>query len=391
MTPHDLNRTLHDLGLDPAAPDVVARLEARAEAWPADLRLRRALLDAHAQATAGSGLRPVVAGVRREALVRWDAWTTTWEGFQVDDGAPALVRAPRPEAARDPLLRRQLQREGRALRAVLPVEEHEGALVLPLPGPAFRTSPAGGIAGDDAFPGLVARTLAGVVRWEDAGLGVPRASAAEVRDAGDRLVIATLTLPEPGGTVDTIVRLAAGLRAWWSGSSEHPLAALLDGLVAAPPEAAAEASERCVTTLAEMLAATRHDAVRLRRRILEDRRHERLEQAVLALEAAVPPPSGVAALGVDLHGATLVVRSDGERITWGPAGAEALLWDVEDGFDVPAARRLVRARGAAPVSARLNREIGGDPVFAEAVARWVSAALDLRTVAKLLEAGLAGG
>ena len=98
---------------------------------------------------------------------------------------------------------------------------------------------------------------------------------------------------------------------------------------------------------------------------------------------------GRAALGVDLDGATLVVESDGDRVLWGQQPDEMdVVYDIADGFDVPAARRLVRTRGSAPVSERLNLEVSGDPEFADRISRWISAALELRTVRMLLDAAV---
>ncbi|MCB9681287.1 MAG: hypothetical protein H6733_07415 [Alphaproteobacteria bacterium] len=373
-------------------PDLLARLERATDADPVDADRRLALLAVHARATADAGLRPVVASVQRDLLVRWDDTSSTWTGTDVRTGGPGMVRVLRPHAARDPLLRRQLVRDARALGRVLPDLRHDdeaSAIALPLAGPVLTPGPDVGQAGDNALVRLVARTLHHLVRWEQAGLGLPDAVDEELRDAGDHLQLACLTPTPPGDAGPLIARIATLLEAWWQAHREHPVADLLEGLASAPPEAATDAAEACRAALAETLAATRHTLVQSRFLVHAATRRERLARAVAALDIAVDPPAGAAALGVDLDGRTLVVRSDGQQVVWGVPGAEGeVVFDLDDGFDVPAARRLVRVRGSAPVSARLNAEVGGDPLFADRITRWTSAALQLRTVRLMLEATL---
>lgn len=393
MTHDDLAQLLAQLpgaapGIDD--PDLVPTLEAWADQDPGDPLVREALLAAHLRATAEAGLRPHTAGVSRGALVRWDAHATTWIGTETQTGRPAMVRVLRPHAARDPVLRRQLAREGRALRPVLPALRHVDdvlpALVVELPGPPCLPS-RGGTAGEHALARLLAGSLHHLLAWERFGPGLPEPAPAEVRDAGDHVAVVSLTPPSGSDAGPVLRRLADVLLAWWQEANDSPVAELLGGLQAAPPRRVADVEGPALAALAELLAAERHRLVHRRASAGRADRTERLARIVARLDAAVPPPAGRAALGVDLEGQTLVVESDGDVVLWGAEGEEpGVVFDLEEGFDVPAARRLVRARGEAPISARLNAEVGGDPAFAERIARWVAAALDLRTTRMLLEA-----
>src|SRR5687768_11731170 len=112
------------IAADPA--DALRRLEEAAEDDPSDRALASSVLALADRIAAENAFPAVVAGVRRDALVRWDAFSTTFSGVEVSSGRSAMVRALRPEAARDPVLRRHFNREGRALAAVVPVSADGG-------------------------------------------------------------------------------------------------------------------------------------------------------------------------------------------------------------------------------------------------------------------------
>lgn len=362
-------------------------LEAHADADPCDGAVRDALLAAHGRVMADAGLRPVVGGVQREQLVRWDDTTSTWVGHDVRTGEPAMVRVARSTHARDPLLRRQLVRDARALAPLIPglrvVDDEVQSLVAPLPGPAFQAASSGGSVGVPALARMVTHTLAGLVAWEERGLSLPRLDDAELRDAGDRLAVVVLTPQSTEDSHHALQTVADALCAWWQDGGEHPLVELIHALSDTSPDTLGDAARRTVAALATALAEERHDIVRAAEVASLANRKEALLEWVERLDVASPPPRGAAALGVDLDGHTLVVTSDGGVVLWGLPEAPEIVYD-EDGFDVPVARRLVRTRGTGPISERLNAEVGGDPVFAERIARWVAAALDLRTTRLLL-------
>lgn len=301
-----------------------------------------------------------------------------------------MVRCLRGPSARDPRLRRQLVRDVRALRPMVQgirFDEADAAIMAPLPGPVFQESPPGGQVSVDALARLVVGTVHHLQAWENAGLGVDDLDAAELRDASDHLVVVCLT-PQPVGTGTSHWQHITHLvDAWWATHAEHPLADLVRGWRTFPPHSAAEAADACMAAMGEELARMRHTIVRTAEITRTSSRRERLDDLVARLDVCVPPPAGKAAVGVDLDGQSLQVLSDGSSVSWGPiGGATTVLYDEEDGFDVPAARRLVRMRGAGPISARDNAAIGGSPAFADAITRWLGASLELRTIHLLLQA-----
>ncbi|HMV67636.1 MAG TPA: hypothetical protein PKA64_12360, partial [Myxococcota bacterium] len=102
----------------------------------------------------------------------------------------------------------------------------------------------------------------------------------------------------------------------------------------------------------------------------------------------VPPPRGRAAVGVSLDGRTLVVQNYDRVVLWGPVGDRPeVIWSADAGLDPQLARRLLRTRGSAPVSERLNREVEGNPVYVDRIARWAAGQLELRTLRLLLAPG----
>jgi hypothetical protein len=382
-----LQRAAPDLP-DPDHPRFAALLEAAAEAAPSDAALRAAAHAAHGELTAAQGLSPVVSGVLRDRLVRWDDWTTTWEGTDALSGRRAQVRALRPHAQRDPWLRRALLRDASALRPVLPelrVDADLGALITPLPGPRFQDAPAGGRAGAEALVRMVTRTIDHLSAYDEAGLGLDHLAPEELLDAGTHLAVVTLTPQPMGDAGPALGRIARLMLGWWRDAAEHPLADLLAGFADLPPRTVGDAVALVRETLAAALTAELH-AVRRRSR---DKHHEadrrRLAATLERLARALPPPRGRAAVGLDLEGRTLVVQCYSDAVWWGAVGeAPEAVWAEEAGFDVSLARRLLRVRGSAPVNEKLNREVEGTPAYVDRITRWTAAQLDLRALRLLL-------
>lgn len=388
MTPEQLENHLAARGLALDDRSLLATVEARADAAPADGAARRLVETVHAWWTADAGLPPVVSGVTRSELVRWDARTTTWTGPRVDGSGAGMVRVLRPSVARDPVWSRQLRREGEALRHALPDLRFDTsplpALSVPLPGPAFVTGPRGGHAGTGALVGLLARTTTSLAARERAGVGFAEPDAGELRDADTHLAWICLTAFDDADPAAVIAAVAIALRSWWDPGTSDALTDVLEALVAAPPRSMEDAADHLRATLATVLAARRHAiALTARNRTRLDRR-DRLEDLVERLAAIAVPPAGHGAVGVDLEGQTLVITSRLGQVTFGPQGAQAILADHDGSLDAPLTRRLLRARAGAPISERLNDEVGGDPVFVERIVRWASAALQLRTIRLLL-------
>lgn len=380
MTPEQLERSLAPLALAESSlerPDLVLReLESRAEAHPADRQLAALIRELARMMSADRGLAPVLAGVRRERLVRWDADSTTWVGVDIETGRRALVRALRPELD-EPVLRRALARDARALSPVLEHLRLEGpVLVSAAPGVPLDEA----IAPEDALR-LWGTILAPLSQWERAAIGLPVLSADEIRHDGRRAWIVCLTPVHAPDQGPLLARLAARFQP----PEDTPAARLLAGVRELPPRDATEAVELWTTTLADELTRRRVELARRWRRTHRAFRVESLRSMLSRLDAAVPPPRGRGAVGVDLEGRITIVDSDGHTVRWGPVDDPTPIWAPGLGLDAVGARRMLRARASAPPNPRLDAAVGGDPAATEALGRWTAAALRLRTLRLLLD------
>jgi hypothetical protein len=374
MTPAQLDHLLARAGQPPLPPegdldDALDRVEAAAEAHSTP-EVERAFGALLRRQEAVQGLPPVIAGVRREDLVRWDAFTVTFTGHDVSDGRPALVRTLHPP--RGPRRQRWLARQAGRLPGA---QVHEGALRAELPGePLAATSP-----GD---PTLARLLLTGLMALQ--GRSVPPLAAPELRRVDGRVQVACLSLgPDASGGIRALASTLAP-------RGEGPLADVVRGLAQMPPARVDEARVAVVRGLARELAGTRHHLQARWSASLQHTRVERLGAMVQRLIDALPPPRGRAAAGVDMNGDVFAVASDESTVTFGPPHDPAPVWSADEGFDAALARRLLRMQAAAPPNPRLSRDLGGDAAFGDVIGRWVAAGLRLRTLTLLLKAQGAG-
>lgn len=383
MTPdrlqHLLDTTPPGSWPSPRRPDALLRaVEAAADRAPQDRTLSDLAREVGRLASADLGLEPIVAGIRRERLIRWDEDTTTWIGVDVPTGTPGMVRVLRPGRG-DAAAHRWIAREGRALSALIPGLRCDGtALAAPAPGAPFDAAPLLGAR-------VLGNALEALICWEAQGMGPPPLIADELRVGPDgvRLVCLTAVSPEDAG--DNLAWLARQ----FEDGGDTALDRVVRGLIALPSRRVADAAEHLVQALAEDLAGHRHTLAERARRSRQQRALARLLDQVIRLDAALPPPRGRGAVGVDLDGRITMLQSDEHGIRWGPEGALATLWSPTDGFDAVSARRMLRARAAAPPNPLLDARIDGDPAATEQIGRWVAASLRLRTLILLLQKALA--
>ena len=363
----------------PDHPDeTLRRLEGLADANPADRRVAAAVRALHDYIRAGAGLEPEVGGVHRERLVAWSAADATWMGTDVQSGGEGVVRTLRPDAT-DPVRVRALARDARALVDLVPgLRSGEGWIAAPAPGTALTDRPTRDPA---VLARLVSTAFSALCAFEQTGQWPVLADEQwRATDAG--LVLVPLETRHAGDVGGTLARFAQRL-----GPTEptHPLEEALAGIAMAPPRTAAVASEIIEHALATDLAARRHALFHRRRETAHGDRVARLFEAVQGLQQSLPHPLGRGAVGIDLEGRTTAIEGRREGIWWGPLGSMVPVWTPSDGFDAPEARRLLRARAAAPPSPRLQDEVEGDADFTDAVGRWVAAGLKARTIRMLLE------
>jgi hypothetical protein len=325
----------------------------------------------HGWATADHGLAPKIGGVRRQSLVRFDRWTSTWQGHDAE-GQGALVRVVRPHVASDPVVLRWLARDASWLQPLCStLTAGAGWLSCELPGEAAEP----GHRDQERAARSVGHLIQQMKRWGDAGLSAPTPVLEELRDTDDGLVLATLT--PAANTVCGVLRRAAE-----TVTSDGPIGDALILWQTHPPELE-EAIQQWQRALATMLTARRHGLLQRWYGALDGSRRMRLYDATLRLGRAVPPPMGRGVVGVDLDGTPLVIVSDGTSVVW---RGDERLYDRTGGFAAAAARRVLRTRASAPLSARLHAEHDADTTFTDNICTWIAAALKLRTIGMLLHA-----
>lgn len=368
------------------APDAAAllrALEIKAEENPMDLGLARATEEAVLMASAALGLPEIVGGVRRERLLCWDRWSSTWEGPLLSSGARAWVRALRAEHLGNPAAARILARDARALRGLMPkliFGETWPALVTEVSG-----EPLGPARGAAEAAHLWGAALAALEPWARMGVGIEADFVESLRVTKGSIGVFSLAPQPPAAWPALLKGIAALLGAEHSEEEGFPWIFLRSAASHPFPtvEAAREATQAALRDdLMRETLALRAGWVSL----LADDRGLRLLYLLRRLIWAVPAPEGVGALGVDMDGTPLVLRSIGGAITWGPAGATPeVLCDVDGVVEPRAARRALRTRAMSPLKPHLQQAVGGDARFVEALVRWLSTRLGLRTLTLLLE------
>ncbi len=310
-----------------------------------------------------------VPGARRGELVRWDPWTSTWTATDGASATPLLLRTLRPAAARRPAAVRAFRREVAALQRVCAVSEGDGWVGVVMGGWA-----AGRLGGRSLARSL-GTGLSELERWAAAGLAPVAPGPEELRtDGTGRVWLAVTTLADDVGPA------VAALFARIDPEDDGPLADALR----VPPTALPEARARWIRALAAELAGQRHQLVERWRSGRQADRRGRLRELAERLQAAVPPPVGLGAVGVDLDGRITVVRSTATSVSFGPAESPEVVWDPAAGFRPPVVRRLLRSRAMSPPNPVLDARVGGDPATTEAVCRWVAEGARLRTLRMLL-------
>ena len=398
MTVEDLNNALHALTLPDDFPDVstplklVRALEAHAEHHPLCPEIWRACRLAYDFVHCADDLPPIIGTVRLEQLVRWTDWSVSFDGSDIHTGEDVRIRTVRSHVRTQAFFRRQLLREMEALRRAELTQDvyfSDGewpAMVDVLLGPPLEDSPTPDTQKERSVWSirLLSTALHALTRWEASPMHLPQLTQRELRLTPSGLTVQTLTIAEQfSPNLSTIS--AAILRMYGDDVSPH-IEPLLVGILDFPDSTATDISERLIDSLSEALAELRHDLVQQKQFNSRDARLERLRHWVNRLVNSQRPPIGRGALGVNLDGQTTVVSHQNGILEWGAVQSRpSTIWSQDSGLAVREARRVLRSFAVAPYNARLNRQIGGDPEYVDHVCRWLNGALELRTLALILE------
>ena len=391
MTPDQLRVHLESLRLGAlihAENDLLRTLEDEATRRPLDAEVRAALLAVSHRDLVLRGVPKTLAGVRRERLVRWDSRSAEFDGVHIQSGTPWRVRVLAPPLVREPNLGRWLIRESRAMARLAGLEPifEDGwpAVAVPLSGPALcdASEPDGTESAVRMF--CMLGGALGDMAMLQAACGLPELGSLDFRLDGDGLKVVCLTPPRQAVDASAIIRALARLLSRWWGRDEGAGLELLAGFEAFPPASVDEARQAWGQEAAKALAGEWHRLRKHRKRVSRDTRASRTLAAIRRMDAAVPPPVGRGAVGVDLEGRVTVVegRPDGS-LWWGPAAAMEQV--AGDQLQARLGRRLLRARAAAPGNPRLDADVGGEAGYADEACRWLDLALQLRTLRMLLE------
>lgn len=365
---------------------IAREVERWAEARPKDANAQALVHLTHRFAACGDGVPGVVSGIRRERLVRWDRWSSTWDGYAIDSGRPARVRVL-AATARTAMHERALRRTARALADVVDTgwAEDWPALTTLLPGVS--------LAPDDTAPphpphrvaSRLCQGLGALSDWEQTRVCPVEVRGDSLLQTHDGIAIVSLT-PAPVDSITSRIAELAATILEWAGPGDDPARTAARGLALMPPASIEDATAVVVEGMAQLLADQRHRAARGLRRVMVQTSATRLLALVERLRASQAPPTGRAALGVDLDGQVTILEGRDEGLYWGPVDDTVVVARDSRIVDARRARRALRARAAAPPNPRLDAEVNGDPAFGEAACRWMAGALELRTLAMLLGA-----
>lgn len=398
MTVEDLKKSLQTLSLPDDFPDIrtpfrlLRALEEHAKQTPGDPACWHACRLAYDYIHCAEGLPNIIGTVRREHLVRWTDWSVSFDGSDIHTGEEVRIRTLRAHVRTQAFFRRQLLREMEAMRhngLTQDVYFSDGewpAVVDLLNGPPLEDSPAPSTQRERSIWSvrLLGTALKALVDWEHSPLHLPALAHRELRLTASGLTVQCLTPVVQFHP--NLASISTAIFDMYGDDVSVHIEPLLLGILDFPDSSAIDISDRLVDGLSDALAELRHDLVQKKQFNSRDARLERLRHWVRRLVNSQRPPIGRGALGVNLDGQTTIVSHQNGTLSWGAAqDRPATIWSQQSGLAVREARRVLRSFAVAPYNARLNRQIGGDPDYVDHVCRWLNGALELRTIALILE------
>jgi hypothetical protein len=397
--PRALEHLLEEAGCPAGAPltDQRAALEALAAAQPERIgELDPHLLHLRELETAGEGLPRTIDGVRRDRLVAYDPFTTTWTGWR-EDGGRGAVRCLRPRWRRDPVVHRRIElglRRAATLRGLAPMSFHPHGdwphVAYRLPGlPLAELLPAEDPPDPVAFGRWLGLGLETLQALHERGLRAGDTGPLNILLAERRAYLLWLDPVGPGergvasdirGYVGSLLRLMP--------LEGHPLTQLAMPWATDPPASAEEASSLLRRALADHLVAARHALAMRGRSAGRGERAVQLYAIARQLLRVTPPPVGRCCLRAGHDRVLHLVESDGQSVRGGAAAGVPPfglmpLFTPNKGLDAPATRAMLRAwarreDGDLELRASAQERWEGSEEAGQALVRWLSAASRLR-------------
>lgn len=368
-----------------------ARIVAEDEGDDARILLLRELELAHLS------LPPTIDGIRRSRLLATDAITTTWEGWDVNNGTRMFMRCLRPQWKSDPVMLRRVGRGANASCSWHADGDWPHLRVITNGAPLVDRFPIE----DVPSTLLLARFLGHGLRELDLlhqkghTHGGPLSIFLVEGRQGVRLI--HMDAFEPAGSVaDDIQQLAQTVHALDPLGCD-PVGQLAREWVESPPPTAADGTQLLIRCLSGTLLAERHRLSVAGRTASRWDRSSRLARAVRKLSHALPPPTGKFCLKAGADGVIVIAESDGDIIRGGAAADASegrflpIIYSPTQGLDAQCARFLLRSwalRGSGDEKLRgtINAELNASDEGAHQLIRWMSGMARLRAARLLLSA-----
>jgi hypothetical protein len=382
--------------VNPLPPDLNSITEARIAAEESGDD--RALLELRDLELAHLALPPVIDGVRRGRLLRFDAISTTWEGWSLRGGERVFLQCLRPRWKSDPVVLRRMARGATHDASWHPTEDWphlrcvvHGALLV-------DRFPIEDLISTHRLARIMGEGLAALRDLHSRGRIHGGALAPFLVESPQGLRLVALDPFDANGSPTDDLRELANLIVALDPLGEDPVAVLADEWSESPPPSAADGIRLLKRCLSGILLAQRHRLSVAGRSAHRLDRKTRFSRAVRAMARLVPPPAGKACVKVGADGAMVVVECDGETIRGG-AVADAsegrflpVIYTPTQGLDAQSARFLLRSwalRGQGDETTRrtIQAELNSDDSQAERLVRWMSAMARLRAARLILRAG----
>ena len=347
---------------------------------------------------AHTALPPVIDGVRRNRLIRFDAISTTWEGWSLTGGQRVFLQCIRPRWRTDPVMLRRMASGANETASWHPTEDWPHLRVVAQGGVLADRFPVEDVASSERLARILGEGLEQLHAVHASGRvhGGPLAPFLIEAPGGLRLV--TLDPFDSTSSIADDIRELAALVVALDPLQSDPVALLAHEWVESPPPSAEDGLQLLTRCLSGILLSERHRLRVAARSAHRTNRKTRLTRAVRAISRLVSPPVGRVCVHVGHDGSMVVVDSDGTTIRGG-AVADAtenrflpMLYTPEQGLDAQSARYILRAwamrtKGNETSRRLVQDEFTTDDRTAERIVRWMSAMARLRAARLILRAG----